>query len=66
MEVGRNPSLQQIFVNEAFVPTPCGYIIAFLKFLTLMRMTKDEKGLAFFQKLIALKCLKCQKIQKNI
>jgi hypothetical protein len=32
--------------------------------LTLIRMTKDEKGL--FQRLIALKCLKCQKIQKNI
>ena len=25
-EVGRNPSLQQIFKNEAFVPTPRGYI----------------------------------------
>jgi hypothetical protein len=34
------------------------------KLLTLMRMTKDEKALVFFQRLIALKCLMCQKIQK--
>jgi hypothetical protein len=35
--------------------------------LTLIRMTKDEKGLAccFFQRLIALKCLKCQKNSKK-
>jgi hypothetical protein len=31
--------------------------------LTLIRMTKDEKSLA--QRIIALKCLKCQKIQKK-
>jgi hypothetical protein len=27
---------------------------------------QGRKGPCFFQKLIALKCLKCQKIQKNI
>ncbi len=33
--------------------------------LTLIRMTKDEKGFAFYEGFIALKCLKCQKIKNK-